>query len=79
MVQQHSETHAQTGEQNDGDYMSISQAAAQLGLTQSAIRQGVRSGKVQSVTHKWGMRVLKSDVEKLKETAPAASNKPIVH
>ena len=79
MVQQHNETHAQTGEHNEGDYMSISQAAAQLGLTQSAIRQGVRSGKVHSVTHKWGMRVLKSDVEKLKETAPAASNKPIVH
>jgi hypothetical protein len=79
MEKQHNETQMHGGEYNEGDYLSISQAAAQLGLTQSAIRQGVRTGKVHSLTHKWGTRVRRSDVEKLKETAPAASNKPIVH
>lgn len=76
---QHQQEGTQGTMDNEGDYLSISQAAAQLGITQSAIRQGVRTGKVKAVTHKWGTRVLRSDVEKLKETAPAASSKPIVH
>jgi excisionase family DNA binding protein len=78
-VAQHHEETQGGADYNEGDYLSISQAAAQLGITQSAIRQGVRTGKVKAVSHKWGTRVSRADVEKLKETAPAASNKPIVH
>lgn len=79
MEHQHEDTQAGVMAENDGEYMSISQAAAQLGITQSAIRQAVRTGKVKSVQHKWGSRVLRSDVEKLRETLPPASTKPIVH
>lgn len=50
----------------ESDYQSISAAAKQYGISQSVIRQGMRSGKVQSVNHKWGTRVLSSDVEQLK-------------
>ncbi len=79
MEQQHTDTQSRGAEYNEGDYLSISAASAELGITQSAIRQGIRTGKVRTAAHKWGTRVLRTDVAKLKETAPAASTKPIIH
>jgi len=49
-----------------GDYISITQAGTEFGLNNSIIRAAIRRGTVRSMPHPWGVRVLRSDVAKLK-------------
>ena len=49
-----------------GDYISVAQASAEFGLNKSLIRTAIRRGEVQSMPHPWGMRVLRSEIAKLK-------------
>ncbi len=68
------EANSNTDYQEDADFMSISAAAKEFGISQSVIRQGMRTGKVNSQNHKWGTRVHRGDVEKLKESRAHMGN-----
>lgn len=49
------------------EYMSVADASKEFGLNKSMIRAAIQKGTVQTVSHPWGMRVLRSDVARLKE------------
>lgn len=50
------------------EYMSVNQAAYEIGVDPGVIRRAMKAGKVKTKNHPWGTRVLLSDVEKLKRS-----------
>lgn len=58
--------------QSGTEYMSVNQAAAALGVDAGVIRRAMKEGRVRVKSHPWGVRVLVSDVAKLRRASSSA-------
>lgn len=56
------------------EYVSVSQASEEFGLNKSMIRTAIKRGEVHSQNHPWGIRILRSDVARLKDERDRLDN-----